>query len=152
MNDTVVARPCWTILANKAEDKIALIQNEMTVARQRLQSLRTSEQRIQKIYDEYREGLTKSDAQSVGMREAMNQRQFMSQLLNLMQRVKTDIQYTENAIIGIKEQLIAQERERIKMQTLADQNAMAVQREENKKDQRRMDALGVMQFNLKPQT
>jgi flagellar biosynthesis chaperone FliJ len=44
------------------------------------------------------------------------------------------------------------ERERIKMQTLADQNAMAVQREENKKDQRRMDALGVMQFNLKPQS
>jgi flagellar export protein FliJ len=84
------------------------------------------------------------------MREAMNQRQFMSQLLSLMQRVKTDIQYTENAIIGIKEQLIVQERERIKMQTLADQNVMAVQREENKKDQRRMDALGVMQFNLKP--
>ena len=151
MNDTVVARPCWTILAQKAEDKIALIQNELMLARQRLQSLQTSEQRIQKMYDEYRDGLTKSDAQSVGMREAMNQRQFMSQLLSLMQRVKTDIQYTENAIIGIKEQLIVQERERIKMQTLADQNAMAVQREENKKDQRRMDALGVMQFNLKPQ-
>ena len=150
MNDAVVARPCWTILAQKAEDKIALIQNEMMLARQRLQSLQTSEQRIQKMYDEYRDGLTKSDAQSVGMREDMNQRQFMSQLLSLMQRVKTDIQYTENAIIGIKEQLIVQERERIKMQTLADQNAMAVQREENKKDQRRMDALGVMQFNLKP--
>ena len=151
MNDSVVARPCWTILAQKAEDKIALIQNEMMLARQRLQSLQTSEQRIQKMYDEYRDGLTQSDAQSVGMREAMNQRQFMSQLLSLMQRVKTDILYTENAIIGIKEQLIVQERERIKMQTLADQNAMAVQREENKKDQRRMDALGVMQFNLKPQ-
>ena len=151
MNDNVVARPCWTILAQKAEDKIALIQNELMLARQRLQSLQTSEQRIQKMYDEYRDGLTQSDAQSVGMREAMNQRQFMSQLLSLMQRVKTDILYTENAIIGIKEQLIVQERERIKMQTLADQNAMAVQREENKKDQRRMDALGVMQFNLKPQ-
>ena len=152
MNDTVVARPCWTILTQKAEDKIVLIQNEMMLARQRLQSLKTSEQRVQKMYDEYRDGLTKSNSESVGMREAMNQRQFMSQLLNLMQRVKTDIQYTENAITGIKEQLIAQERERIKMQTLADQNAMAVQREENKKDQRRMDALGVMQFNLKPHT
>ena len=152
MNDTVVARPCWTILTQKAEDKIALIQNEMMLARQRLQSLKTSEQRVQKMYDEYRDGLTKSNSESVGMREAMNQRQFMSQLLNLMQRVKTDIKYTENAITGIKEQLIAQERERIKMQTLADQNAMAVQREENKKDQRRMDALGVMQFNLKPHT
>jgi flagellar export protein FliJ len=139
-------------LAKKAEDKIALIQNEMVQARQRLESLKTSQQRIQKMYDEYHDGLTKSAAESVGMREAMNQRQFMSQLLNLMQRVKTDIQYTENAIVGIKEKLIANEHERIKMQTLADQNAMAVQREENKKDQRRMDALGVMQFNLKPQT
>lgn len=152
MNDTVVARPCWTVLAKKAEDKISLIQNEMVQARQRLESLKSSEQRVQKMYDEYRDGLIKSDTESVGMREAMNQRQFMSQLLNLMQRVKTDIQYTENAIIGIKEKLIAHEHERIKMQTLADQNALAVQREENKKDQRRMDALGVMQFNLKPQT
>jgi flagellar export protein FliJ len=112
--------------------------------------LKSSEQRIQKMYSEYHEGLSKSDGQSVGMREAMNQRQFMSQLINLMQRVKTDILYTENAIIGIKEQLIAQERERMKMKTLADQNAMALHHAENKKDQRRMDALGVMQFNLKP--
>jgi flagellar export protein FliJ len=152
MNDTVVARPCWTVLTKKAEDRIALIQNEMLQARQRLESLKTSQQRIQKMYDEYSESLTKSSTESVGMREAMNQRQFMAQLMTLMQRVKTDIQYSENAIIGIKEQLIAQERERIKMQTLADQNAQAVQREENKKDQRRMDALGVMQFNLKPQS
>ena len=151
MNDTVVARPCWTVLTKKAEDKIALIQNELAQARTRLESLRTSEQRVQKMYDEYREGLNRQDSQSLGMREAMNQRQFMSQLLTLMARVKTDIQYTENAIIGIKERLMAGERERIKMQTLADQNALAVQREENKKDQRRMDALGVMQFNLKPQ-
>ena len=151
MNDTVVARPCWTVLTKKAEDKIALIQNELVQARVRLDSLRTSEQRVQKMYDEYREGLNRADAHSLGMREAMNQRQFMSQLLNLMARVKTDIQYTDNAIVGIKERLMVAERERIKMQTLADQNAQAVQREENKKDQRRMDALGVMQFNLKPQ-
>jgi flagellar export protein FliJ len=151
MNDNVVARPCWTVLTKKAEDKIALIQNELVQARTRLDSLRNSEQRVQHMYDEYRSSLNRSDAQSLGMREAMNQRQFMSQLLTLMQRVKTDIQYTENAIIGIKERLVLAERERIKMQTLADQNALAVQREENKKDQRRMDALGVMQFNLKPQ-
>jgi flagellar export protein FliJ len=151
MNDTVVARPCWTVLTKKAEDKIALIQNELVQARMRLDSLKTSEQRVQKMYDEYRDGLNRADGQSLGMREAMNQRQFMSQLLTLMQRVKTDILYTENTIIGIKERLMLAERERIKMQTLADQNAQAVQREENKKDQRRMDALGVMQFNLKPQ-
>ena len=118
MNDSVVARPCWTILAQKAEDKIALIQKEMVQARIRLDSLKSSEQRIQKMYSEYHEGLSKSDGQSVGMREAMNQRQFMSQLLTLMQRVRTDIQYTENAIIGIKERLVMAERERIKMHKL----------------------------------
>ena len=152
MNDTVVPRPCWAVLTKKAEDKIVLIQNELVQARTRLESLRASEQRVQNMYNEYRDDLNQSDTQSQGMRETMNQRQFMSQLLTLMQRVKTDIVYTENAIIGIKERMVLAERERIKMQTLADQNALAVKREENKKDQRNMDALGVMQFNLKPQT
>ncbi len=150
MND-VVARPCWTVLAQKAEDKIALIQNEMNHTRTHLSNLKNSEARVQKMYDEYRDGLSQLNSQSLGMREAMNQRQFMSQLLSLQQRVRTAIQYAENALVGIKERLVAAERERIKMQTLADQNAQAVQRAENIKDQRRMDALGVMQFNLKPQ-
>ena len=150
MND-VVARPCCTVLAQKAEDKIALIQNELTHTRTHLSNLKSSEARVKKMYDEYRDGLSQLNSQSLGMREAMNQRQFMSQLLSLLQRVRTDIQYAENALIGIKERLVAAERERIKMQTLADQNAQAVQRAENIKDQRRMDALGVMQFNLKPQ-
>ena len=151
MNDTVIARPCWTILANKAEDKITLIQNEMAYTRKHLEGLRSSEARVKKMYDEYLQSLTQPNTESMGMREAMNQRQFMAQLSTLMLRVQTDIQYTENALVGIKERLIEAERERIKMQTLADQNAAAVRKEENKKDQRRMDALGVMQFNLKPQ-
>jgi len=152
MNDNVVARPCWTVLTKKAEDRIALIQNEMLQARQRLESLKTSQQRIQKMYDEYSEGLTKSSSESVGMREAMNQRQFMAQLLTLMQRVSTDIQHTQNLLDSYKERLLEVERERIKMQTLADHNALAVQKSLNRKEQKQMDSLGVMQFNLKPQT
>ena len=151
MNSSVVARPCWSVLANKAEEKISSLQVEMAQARQRLESLDSSRQRVQAMYDDYRLKLNDPQGASQGMREAMNQRQFMAQLSTLMQRVQTDIQYTENALVGIKERLVEAERERIKMQTLADQNALAVQREENKKDQRRMDALGVMQFNLKPQ-
>jgi flagellar export protein FliJ len=149
MNDTVVARACWLVLTQKAEDKIALIQQELIQTRTRLESLHSSAQRVQKMYDEYRQALIQQSSESQGMREAMNQRQFMTQLLTLMTRVQTDIQYTENTVIGIKERLIAAERERIKMQTLADQNAQAVQKQENQKDQRRMNELGVMQFNLK---
>jgi flagellar export protein FliJ len=103
------------------------------------------------MYNEYANSINASDTPSLGMREAMNQRQFMSQLLTLLQRVRADIDYTDNAMMDVKERLIAAERERIKMQTLADQNAQAVRKAENTKDQRRMDTLGVMQFNLKSQ-
>jgi flagellar biosynthesis chaperone FliJ len=37
------------------------------------------------------------------------------------------------------------------MRTLADQNALAVQKSLNHKEQKQMDSLGVMQFNLKAQ-
>jgi flagellar export protein FliJ len=151
MNDNVVARPCWTVLADKAEDQVAAIQNELGLARKRLESLENSRQRVQNMYDEYRDKINTQSSETLGMSEAMNQRQFMSQLLVLMQRVKTDIQHTENLLLSIKERLIEAERERIKMQTLADQNAAAVQKDLNKREQKKMDEMGVMQFNLQPQ-
>ena len=151
MNDQVVARPCWTVLADKAEDQVTAIQNELGQARKRLESLQSSQQRVQAMYDEYREKINSQNQESLGMSEAMNQRQFMSQLLVLMQRVKTDIQHTENLLLAMKERLIEAERERIKMQTLADQNAMAVRKDLNKREQKKMDEMGVMQFNLHPQ-
>ena len=151
MNDQVVARPCWTVLADKAEDQVTAIQNELGQARKRLESLQSSQQRVQAMYDEYREKINSQSQESLGMSEAMNQRQFMSQLLVLMQRVKTDIQHTENLLLAMKERLIEAERERIKMQTLAEQNAMAVRKDLNKREQKKMDEMGVMQFNLHPQ-
>ena len=151
MNDQVVARPCWTVLADKAEDQVTAIQNELGQARKRLESLQSSQQRVQAMYDEYREKINSQNQESLGMSEAMNQRQFMSQLLVLMQRVKTDILHTENLLLAMKERLIEAERERIKMQTLADQNAMAVRKDLNKREQKKMDEMGVMQFNLHPQ-
>jgi len=151
MNDDVVARPCWTVLADKAEDQVTAIQNELGLARKRLESLENSRQRVQTMYDEYRDKINNQSSETLGMSEAMSQRQFMSQLLVLMQRVKTDIQYTENLLLSMKERLIEAERERIKMQTLADQNAAAVQKDLNKREQKKMDDMGVMQFNLQPQ-
>jgi flagellar export protein FliJ len=136
------------VLTEKAEDKITAIQNEIGLARKRLESLESSEKRVQVMYDEYRDKTNTEGNQSLGMSEAMNQRQFMSQLLVLMQRVKIDMQHTENLILSLKERLLEAERERIKMQTLADQNASAVQKVLSKREQKKMDDLGVMQFNL----
>lgn len=150
MNSTTVARPCWSVLASKAEEKIASLQIEIAQARQRLDSLENSRQRVQAMYDDYRTNLNCSLAESRGMRESMNHRQFMAQLLTLMQRVSTDIQHTQNLLSSYKERLLEYEKDRIKMQTLANQNAMAVQKSINRKEQIQMDSLGVIQFNLRP--
>ena len=79
----------------------------------------------------------------------MNQRQFMAQLLTLLQRVNLDIQHTQNLLASQRERMLELERERIKMQTLADQNAVAVQKDKNRKEQKQMDSLAVMQFNMR---
>jgi flagellar biosynthesis chaperone FliJ len=48
---------------------------------------------------------------------------------------------------GYRERLLVVEKERIKMQSLAEQNERDMRRQNNLQEQRRMDELGVMQFN-----
>jgi flagellar export protein FliJ len=66
-----------------------------------------------------------------------------------MQRVANDVTHAEKALAETRLRLITAERERLKMQTLADQNAQAILNQTEKRDQRKMDELGVMQFNLR---
>ena len=149
MNSPVIDRACWSVLVKKTEDKIAALQLEISQARKRIESLEGSQSRIQSMYDDYRNRLNDSQTESQGMREAMNQRQFMAQLLTLLQRVNLDIQHTQNLLASQRERMLDLERERIKMQTLANQNAIAVQKDKNRKEQKQMDSLAVMQFNMR---
>ncbi len=149
MNSPVIDRACWSVLVKKTEDKIAALQLEISQARKRIESLEGSQSRIQSMYDDYRNRLNDSQTESQGMREAMNQRQFMAQLLTLLQRVNLDIHHTQNLLASQRERMLDLERERIKMQTLANQNAIAVQKDKNRKEQKQMDSLAVMQFNMR---
>jgi flagellar export protein FliJ len=147
MNTPVVARPCWNLLAHKAQDELDLIHQEMTQTRHRLAKLQASRDRVQHMYHEYCEQLNRPGSSSQGMREAMSQRQFMAQLLTLLERVSKDILHTSNLLDGYRERLLVVEKERIKMQSLAEQNERDMRRQNNLQEQRRMDELGVMQFN-----
>ncbi len=149
MNSPFIDRACWSVLVKKTEDKIAVLQLEISQARKRIESLEGSQSRIQSMYDDYRNRLNDSQTESQGMREAMNQRQFMAQLLTLLQRVNLDIHHTQNLLASQRERMLDLERERIKMQTLANQNAIAVQKDKNRKEQKQMDSLAVMQFNMR---
>lgn len=142
-------RHCWTVLAQRAQDEASQIQSELGKALARLDSLNASKARLEQLYEDYRQQENNTNHALQGMREVMNQRQFMTQLLSLMQRVTTDVQHAEQTVAATRVRLLAAERERLKMQTLADQNAQAILTLAEKRDQRQMDALGVMQFNLR---
>jgi flagellar export protein FliJ len=145
----IAERNCWTVLAQRAQDEAGLIQAEMGQTLARLESLNASKARLAKLYEDYRQQENSTNHSLQGMREVMNQRQFMTQLLTLMQRVANDVAQAEKTLLETRARLMAAERERLKMQTLADQNAQAILTQAEKRDQRKMDELGVMQFNLR---
>lgn len=142
-------RHCWTVLAQRAQDEASQIQVELGQLLTRQESLNASKARLEKLYEDYRLQENSNSQTLQGMREVMNQRQFMTQLLSLMQRVANDVTHVEKTVAQTRSRLMAAERERLKMQTLADQNAQAILSLAEKRDQRHMDALGVMQFNLR---
>ncbi len=148
----ITERNCWTVLAQRAQDETSLIQAEMGQTLARLESLNASKGRLEKLYEDYRQQENSTNHSLQGMREVMNQRQFMTQLLTLMQRVDNDVAQAEKTLVETRKRLMAAERERLKMQTLADQNAQAILTQADKRDQQKMDELGVMQFNLRKDT
>ncbi len=145
----ITERNCWTVLAQRAQDETNLIQAELSQTLARLESLNASKSRLAKLYEDYRQQENSANHSLQGMREVMNQRQFMTQLLTLMQRVANDVAHAETTLSETRQRLMAAERERLKMQKLADQNARAILTQTEKRDQRKMDELGVMQFNLR---
>ena len=148
----MIERNCWTILAQRAQDETTLIQTEIGQITTRLENLNASKARLQNLYEEYRKQENSTNSNLLGMREVINQRQFMTQLLTLMERVDMDVASAQKQLTDTRRRLMESEQERLKMQSLADQNAQAILNLAEKRDQRRMDELGVMQFNLRDDT
>ncbi len=141
------ARQCWSIMAGKAERRLAQIQADIGRANKLLETLEASQQRLQFLYEEYRLQGANAAQLSHGMQDAMNQRQFMAQLATLSQRVVQDIEKAEAALASLRQQQAPTEIERLKMQTLDEQEVLAFEVRTRRREQRSMDELGVSQFN-----
>ncbi len=141
-------RSCWAALEDKAQRSISALQAEMAQAATMLETLHASRTRLLVLYDEYRTQL-QSRTEQIGMQEAMNQRQFMSQLQTLHNRVEADIERTLAHQDMLQAALRKADTERLKMKTLRE-NALAVHNKELARlEQHAMDALGVQQYNRK---
>ncbi len=141
------ARQCWSIMAGKAEKKLAQIQADIVRANKLLETLESSQQRLQFLYEEYRLQGANAAQLSHGMQDAMNQRQFMAQLATLSQRVAQDIEKAKAALASLRQQQAGAEIERLKMQTLDEKEVLAFEGRMRRREQRSMDELGVSQFN-----
>lgn len=143
------ARQCWTVLADKAQDQCERIQTELHNLQHRLQSLQSSEQRLRQLHGEYLARSNTLGVQQTGMQDAVNQRHFMQQLTNLMNKVAQDQHQTREAMAYTRERMAQAERERLKMQALVEQDLRQQQAQAQKLEQKQMDELGLRQFNLR---
>jgi flagellar export protein FliJ len=135
------------VLAKKAQEQVSLIQRQLAQGRVRLQALQASRDRLQKHYSDYLKPPETGSA-SQGMQETLNQRQFSTQLLTLLLRVDQDLAQLNGAMVESRRELAVAERERLKMQSLVDADALAFLAHTRHREQQQMDALGVTQFNL----
>ena len=142
------ARQCWTVLANKAEDQCDRIQQELASIQQRLEGLMANERRLRQLYTEYHERLTRPGTQSTGMQDAINQRQFMQQITDLISKVLRDQSITRQALAQARQKLADAQKEKLKMQALDEHDLHRQRVEEKLKDQKLMDELAVRQFNV----
>jgi flagellar export protein FliJ len=142
-------RACWPVLSGKAKDKVIELQTAIGQLSQRLDDFRRNQQRLQKLYDEYRQQEMAGTQNTLGMQAAMNQRQFMNQLLGLQEKLHKEIQNTESLLAQQRKQLVLAELEYQKMEALAEQDQKQVQKALDKIEQRQMDDLAVARFNLR---
>ena len=140
-------RACWSVLAQKAQEQVTLIQGQLAEGRARAIALQASRDRLQKLYSDYLKPPEPGNA-SQGMQETLNQRQFSTQLLTLLLRVDQDLAQLTGAMAESRRELAKAERERLKMQSLVDQDLLAFRAHTRHREQQQMDAMGVMQFNL----
>lgn len=142
-------RQCWTVLANKAEDQCSRIQQELSSLQQRLEGLQANERRLRQLYAEYHERLTRPGTASNGMQDAINQRQFMHQITGLIDKVLYDQSITDQALSQARQKLAEAQREKLKMQSLVEQDQQRLRQAEKQQDQKLMDELGLRQFQAR---
>ncbi|MFZ2738135.1 MAG: flagellar export protein FliJ [Burkholderiaceae bacterium] len=139
-------RSCWSALENKAEQLLNQLQSETGQALKLHDSLLSSRQRLDKMLQEYRDQST-GPSNSTGMSDALNQRQFMTRLVVLRERVVQDLARSSHQLAGLKQRTRLAQEERLKMQVLMETDLKAVRKHVQSREQSQLDELGVMQFN-----
>ena len=142
-------RNVWPLLAKKAKEKSDVALASLVKAREKVQQLQASRDRMQTLYEDYLEKSKEAEKKSHSMAQTMNFRAFMQQIQTLIQRVEMDMQTAQGQVEVCKRALQEAELKRVKMDSLVEQDLAAVRKFQRKREQREMDAAGITLYNLK---
>ena len=143
------ARECWPVLAKKAQDEVDAALAVVVQIRQNIEHLQSRRQQLLDMYADYKRRIEDKQQQWHSMADTANHRQFMSHLLQLVDRIDQDLQRAHNDLTQAREAQQKADQQRVKMASLMEQDLHRVKVYQQKKDQKHMDALGITLFNLK---
>jgi len=143
------ARECWPVLAKKAQDEVDAAMAVVVQIRQNIEHLQSRRQQLLDMYADYKRRIEDKQQQWHSMADTANHRQFMSHLLQLVDRIDLDLQRAHNDLTQAREAQQKADQQRVKMASLMEQDLHRVKVYQQKKDQKHMDALGITLFNLK---
>jgi flagellar export protein FliJ len=142
-------RAAWPILAKKAKEKCDQAMAALVKGREKIKNLEQSRGRMEALYADYLARSLEAEKKSLTIQESVNFRGFLQQIQTLIKRVDVDLQHAKFELDVLKGNLLAAEKKRIQMQTLQEQDERRVREVTAKREQRAMDAAGVMLFNMK---
>ena len=142
-------RAAWPILAKKAKEKCDQAMAALVKGREKIKSLEQSRGRMEALYAVYLARSIETEKKSLSMQETVNFRGFLQQIQTLIKRVDIDLQHAKFELDVLKGNLLAAEKKRIQMETLQEQDERRIRDAAAKREQREMDAAGVMLFNMK---
>ena len=142
-------RAAWPILAKKAKEKCDQALAALVKGREKIKSLEQSRGRMEALYADYLARSIAAEKKSLSIHESVNFRGFLQQIQTLIKRVDVDLQHAKFELDVLKGNLLAAEKKRIQMETLQEQDERRIREATAKREQREMDAAGVMLFNMK---
>ena len=142
-------RAAWPILAKKAKEKCDQAMAALVKGREKIKSLEQSRGRMEALYADYLARSIAAEKKSLSIHESVNFRGFLQQIQTLVKRVDVDLQHAKFELDVLKGNLLAAEKKRIQMETLQEQDERRIREATAKREQREMDAAGVMLFNMK---
>jgi flagellar export protein FliJ len=141
-------RAAWPVLAKKAKEKCDEAQSALIKCKERVVQLQQSRQRMEVLYADYVVRCKEAEKRPHSMSETLNFRSFMQQLQALIARVDIDLMEAQHAVEVARLKLKSAEQKRIQMETLMEQDMKAVREFHRKREQKEMDAAGIMLYNI----